>query len=469
MKTELKVGVFAIIVILVLSYMTFKVGGLGITLKKGYRLYVVFDDISGLDIKSRVKIAGVDAGIVEKIALKNGKAELTLLMEPDVKIYEDAEASLKVAGFLGDKNLVLWSGTPAHALLQEGDSIKKTKPALDIDQLANELTSAATYISDLAETIQSIFGESEKKSLKEAIHNLKAITENVNEVVKENREPLRNILARLEKLSNSLGDKGPKVVDDLSRVANDLKEVIEENRYAFKDSMENIKEVSKSASNIAQKIEKGEGTIGKLLKEDNLYDSFNKVAEGAGKTFDTIERMKTFMEFRSEYLTKEGNSKGYFNLTLQPRSDKYYILGLVTDPMGSVEITDTVINGVKTTKEETKRKIKFTAQFAKRFEDYVLRIGMIENTFGLGADYFLANDKAKVSFNAWDFGAEEARAEKAHVKVGFDYRIFKHIFISGGIDNLLNGSRRGIYVGGGLEFEDEDFKYIFGVAPKLTK
>ncbi|MEK7698682.1 MAG: MCE family protein, partial [Nitrospirota bacterium] len=88
---------------------------------------------------------------------------------------------------------------------------------------------------------------------------------------------------------------------------------------------------------------------------------------------------------------------------------------------------------------------------------------------GLGADYFLANDKAKVSFNAWDFGAEEARAEKAHVKVGFDYRIFKHIFISGGIDNLLNGSRRGIYVGGGLEFEDEDFKYIFGVAPKLTK
>src|SRR4030066_94195 len=191
------------------------------------------DDVSGLDIKSRVKIAGVDAGIVEKIALKNGKAELTLLMEPDVKIYEDAEASLKVAGFLGDKNLLLWSGTSAHALLQEGDSIKKTKPALDIDQLANELTSAAAYISDLARPIQKQFGESEKKSLKEAIHNLKAITENVNEVVKENREPLRNILARLEKLSNSLGDKGPKLVDDLSRVANDLKEVIEEKRYAL--------------------------------------------------------------------------------------------------------------------------------------------------------------------------------------------------------------------------------------------
>src|SRR4030067_2641478 len=248
MKTELKVGVFAIIVILVLSYMTFKVSGLGITLKKGYRLYVVFDDVSGLDVKSKVKIAGVNSGVVEKIELKNGKAELTLRMEPYVKVYEDAAASLKVAGFLGDRNLVIWTGTPTHRPLQDGDSIKKTKPALDIDQLANELTTAARNISDLGETIRSIFGETEKKSLREAINNLKTITENINAVVKENREPLRNILAKLDKLSNSLGDKGPKIVDDISKVANDLREIIEENRVAVKDSITNIKEVLTSTS-----------------------------------------------------------------------------------------------------------------------------------------------------------------------------------------------------------------------------
>ena len=87
--------------------MTFKVSSLGVAWRKGYRLHVTFDNVSGLDEKSRVKIAGVSAGMVEKIMLKDGKAELILLMEPQIKIYEDAEASLRTAGFLGDKNTIL--------------------------------------------------------------------------------------------------------------------------------------------------------------------------------------------------------------------------------------------------------------------------------------------------------------------------------------------------------------------------
>jgi phospholipid/cholesterol/gamma-HCH transport system substrate-binding protein len=90
MKTELKVGIFAILVILILSYMTFKVSDLGVAWKKGYVLYVKFDNISGLDEKSRVKVAGVDAGVVSEVDLEAGKAKLSLLIEPDVTIYEDA-------------------------------------------------------------------------------------------------------------------------------------------------------------------------------------------------------------------------------------------------------------------------------------------------------------------------------------------------------------------------------------------
>ena len=48
-STELKVGIFAIIVIIFLSYITFKVGGLPLLWEKGYRLYVTLDDITGLD------------------------------------------------------------------------------------------------------------------------------------------------------------------------------------------------------------------------------------------------------------------------------------------------------------------------------------------------------------------------------------------------------------------------------------
>lgn len=466
MKTELKVGIFAIVVIILLSYMTFKVSGLGVSWKKGYRLNVVFDNISGLDEKSRVKVAGVVSGIVERVRLKQGKAELTLLMEPNVKIYEDARASLRVSGLLGDKYLALWAGTPTKRPLKDRDWIRDTEPAADIDALANELSTAASYISDLAEVLQNIFGKSEREAIKETIHNLKAITKNFNEILKEDREPLHNTLVRLEDFSKALSDKGPGLIDDLSKAARELREVVEENRYTFKESIENIKAFSKTADNIAQKIEKGEGTLGKILKEDKLYDSLSKVAEGAGKSFEVVNRLRTFMDFRTEYLTKEGDWKGYFDLTIQPSQDIYYILGVVSDPIGLAEITETKINGVTTRKEEIEeRKIEFTAQFAKRFEDFVLRIGMLESTFGFGADYFLNNNRGRISFNVWDFSADEAKADKAHMKIGLDYRIFKHIFISSGIDNLLNSSRRGVYIGGGLKFEDEDLKYLFGLLP----
>ncbi|MBI4653891.1 MAG: MCE family protein [Nitrospirae bacterium] len=461
-SAELKVGIFAIAVILILSYMTFKVGGLGIVWKKGYRLYVMFDNISGLEEKSKVKVAGVDSGTIEKVRLEKGRARLTLLMNPEVEIHKDAKASIRVAGFLGDKYLVIWSGSPKEQLLKDGDMIVNVEPAADIDALATELTSAATYISDLTESLNDIFSAPERKSIKDTIQNLATITKTLNEILVEDRKPLRDTLVSLEDFSKSLADKGPKAIDDVSKAAKDLKEVIEENRYTLKDSMENIRSFSASAQSIVQKIDKGEGTFGKLLKEDKFYDSINKVAESAGKGMDFVDRLRTFVNFRTEYLTKEQEWKGYFDITLQPQKDKYYIFGVTTDPMGSSEITYTTVGGVTTKEEKIKREVEVTAQFAKRFNDLAFRIGMLESTFGVGADYFLKKDNAKISLDVWDFSADEARAKKAHARLGMDYTFFKYFFVSGGIDNLLNDNRRGIYIGGGLKFEDEDLKYLFG-------
>ena len=71
-SVEFKVGIFAIIVIMVLTFMTFKVGSLPMIWDKGYKLNVLLDDTSGLDEKSRIRIAGVEAGIVDRIDLEDG-------------------------------------------------------------------------------------------------------------------------------------------------------------------------------------------------------------------------------------------------------------------------------------------------------------------------------------------------------------------------------------------------------------
>ncbi len=485
-STELKVGIFAIIVIVVLSYMTFKVGGMPMIWEKGYRLYSVFDDVSGLDEQSRIKIAGVEAGLLEKITLENGKAKLTLLIQPDIKVYKNAVVSLRMSGLLGDRYLALSPGTSDQPLLKDGDTITETFPAADIDVLANRLTSAADQVAGLTKNVNSIFGETEKQSIRDAIQNLRVVTMNLKEISAENRVPLRNVIAQLEKFSEALGDKGPGVIDDISNVARnlnekgpefidnlnkaarDLKEVIEENRFAFKESMVNIQSVSKSADNIAHKIEQGEGTLGKLMTDDTLYRSLSNVSGKVEKSFDFSSRLRTYLDFHTEYNAGESEWKGYFDLTLRPRDDKYYIIGIVTDPLGSARTTETTINGVTEIKEEVEDRIEFTAQFAKRFDALALRIGLMENTFGLGADYFLNNENGRVKFDVWDFSADEAGADKAHARIGLDYRLFKFFFVSGGVDNLLNSNRRGVYLGGGLKFEDEDFKYLMGSAPNIS-
>jgi phospholipid/cholesterol/gamma-HCH transport system substrate-binding protein len=486
-STELKVGLFAIVVIVFLTYMTFKVGGLPLIWEKGYRLYVEFDDISGLDEQSRIKVAGVEAGVVEKIELIDGKAKLTLLINPDINIYRNAKAYMRMSGLLGDRYLALSTGTPDKPALENGDVIVNAVAAADIGMLADQLSTASVYLKDLTANLNELLGETQREDLKDTISNLKIITDNLKELSMDNKEPLSRVIAQLDsftkalsdqgpgfmgdmrKMAKSLGDKGPELIDNLNEAAKELKEVLSENRYAFKESVDNLKSVSESVDTITRKIEEGEGTMGKLMTDDTLYNSLTNVSQQIEKSTEFVGRLRTFVDIYTEYNTGEGEWKGYLDLTLRPREERYYILGIVSDPRGSVETTRTTIDGVTFISEEVdENEIEFTLQFAQRFDDFALRIGLMESTFGVGADYFFLNDKGRVKFDIWDFDADEVDADDAHLRLGIDYKIFKYLFVSGGIDNLLNSDRRGLYVGGGIKFEDKDLKYLFGNMPNIS-
>jgi phospholipid/cholesterol/gamma-HCH transport system substrate-binding protein len=67
----------------------------------------------------------------------------------------------------------------------------------------------------------------------------------------------------------------------------------------------------------------------------------------------------------------------------------------------------------------------------------------------------------------WDFGEDEEDADDPHLRIGADYFVFKGLFLSGGLDNILNDDRRGFYLGGGVRFEDEDFKALLGSLPSV--
>ncbi len=495
-STEMKVGIFALLVLAVLTYMTFMVSGRQWFRKEGYNVYVYFSNTAGLEERSKVKIAGVDAGLIESIELEGSVAKVKLLIYPEIKLYRDAVAVIKSTGLLGDKYLELRPGSELP-LLRDGAIIRKKIEPTDMDQMMQKLARISDSFNSLATNINDIFGSEEvKRSLKETAVNLSKLTKNLNRAISENdkrlRETLKSIrdltaslnkvveknktgishtVTNLDKITTDIKDDLPELVRDLKDASAELKVLIEKNGPRFTELTRQANETMKSVKRIAKKIEKGQGTIGKLVNDESLYNSVNKVAKGIEKTINRVERLRTFITFKGEYLTEPGDSKGYFNLTLQPRPDKYYILGIVSDPIGRVTTTKTIttVNGTTTekTEDEVEKEIEFTAQFARRFNDTAFRFGLTENTFGFGVDRFFLKDRLKVSADIWDFGNDEEYAKNPHLKVGLDYNIYKGLFLSTGIDNILNSRYRGVYFGGGVTFEDEDIKYILGTMPKV--
>lgn len=489
-STELKVGFFAIFVIVILAFMTFKIGGIDWMKKEGYIVYVYFKNIAGLDEKTKVKVAGVNAGVIEKIELDKGKAKLTVRIDKNVNLYSDASASIKAAGLLGDKYLDIKTGS-AKPFLTNGDTLKSVIEIVDLDDLTRNLTAVSENINTLAQSLNESFATEEgKDAIKQSILNLKDITASLKETISVNDQKLRTTLDNINNLASSVNDlveknsdkvtsavsnikdfsdslktDGPQFVENLNKAARDLKAMVEENRPTIKSATESI-------DNIAKKIEKGEGSLGKLIKDDRLYESINKAAEGIDRTVGAVERFKTFITFQSDYLTKPKDGKGYFYVTFQPKPDKYYILGIVGDPLGRVTEKEVIrtTEGVttKVKQEKIEKKVEFTAQFAKRFDDLALRLGLTENTFGAGADYFFMNDKGKITADIWDFSNDEEGAKNPHVRVGVDYFFFKNLFLSAGADNIMNKKWRGGYAGVGVRFEDEDIKYLFGTLPKIS-
>jgi phospholipid/cholesterol/gamma-HCH transport system substrate-binding protein len=160
-------------------------------------------------------------------------------------------------------------------------------------------------------------------------------------------------------------------------------------------------------------------------------------------------------------------SQNYATLELKPRPDTYYILEVTSDPFGKytrTETTSTPPGGTVVT-ENYEDKFKFSIEFAKRWGNLALRLGIIESTGGVAADFFAFDDRLKFSLDSWNYNSKEPGNENAHLKATANYSLSKILFVNAGYDNALNPKRAAPFVGFGLRFDDEDLKYLMGSVP----
>ncbi len=506
MSAEAKVGLFVLIGIIILVYMSLRIGGISFGRAEGYRLNVSFRSAAGLDKDASVRVAGVEVGRVREIVLKDNMAQLVLLIQPDIKVGSDFTALLTTKGLLGEKYVELVPGSPNAPSLKDGDSITRTTSYADMDMLITIMSDVSGDIKKVTEVLSSVFGGVEgEATLKNIFTNIEEISSRVNRLIASNDEKLSRVLKNVTEFTALLREEGPRIATGLTEAVHNLNSelvktsrnmnaMIEENRdglsesvqnlriaaVKFQEAMDNINQVTRdiaprisdtvdSVSRITSKIDRGEGTIGKLVNDASMYDNINKTVTGINTFLDKAESFHTFIGYRGEYLFDSDETKNYFTLKIQPSEDKFYLFEIVDDPRGlrDKEEKTVVSGGVTTTTTETRTsdKFKFTIQMAKSFKGLTLRGGLIESSGGVGMDLYMFSRRVKLSLEAFDFGKED----KVHMKAGAIINLGKFFFLSAGYDDFASEEGfESAYLGLGLEFEDEDLKYLLSSAPPVS-
>jgi len=134
---ELTVGLFVLAGILGLGYLAVKLGGMEVLGGGRYELVASFSNVGGLKAGSSVAIAGVDVGKVKGIALRDYEARVVLAIDEGIGVQEDAIASVKTRGLIGEKYVELAPGG-SDVVLKPGEKIRETQPAVDIESLISK-------------------------------------------------------------------------------------------------------------------------------------------------------------------------------------------------------------------------------------------------------------------------------------------------------------------------------------------
>ena len=504
MSSAAKVGLFMILILAVVGYLVLKIEDINLGAGTMREIKVTFDDVAGLDVRSAVRVAGVRKGQVTGIDVKNGKATVTLELEDDVPLYENASARVANLGLLGEKYIEIDPGAPQTGPLQGFVLRTPGQQPASIDDVTTQVSKIAEDVKAITESMRAVMaGPTGQQRLEDIVENVRLITDQVRELIAVNRVNVDATMANMRAITADLRTEIPRLASSIERAASSIGGTVGENREDVRHLVENLRGLSvdlrATADNlnaVTGQMKSGEGTVGKLLYSDEAHERLTAAlgaVEGGvtdlRNTLGRVGRMQMDLAVKAdmysgladpekEFEEFSGNSRVNVNATIIPNPDKnrFYSIDFADDPRGTkqeevvvIETTDPATGAVRT---ETVRTTKFerdfliSAQVGWMLDDLALRVGLFDSSGGVGADYQLS-ERLRVTGEAFDFGGK--RDDNPHLRVFGEYT-FRHekphtprLFLTSGVDNVFNDTA--FTFGGGVRWRDDDLKYLLGSIP----
>ena len=465
--------------------------------------FAYFRDASGLSQKSRIQIAGIAVGEVASVVLEGSRAKVYVRIRKDVPIHTDATITKRSESILGDYLIDLGPGSDSAPLLQDQGQITRVVDAQGMEAVFDSLSRITADISSVTVALRdSLGGEKGAASLGAIIDNMVRLSTQMDETIGRTSVQLESILRNIERVSSDVRGITGSQEGNIREIVENLKAITEDARNVSKSiqsavastdggladtgasvqgTLRNLNSTLDNLQHVTENIREGKGVAGELVSNERLGQKLGDAVESVSDLATRITDLKTEIGVRSEYLFAQRAAKSYLELRLIPKPDKYYLLQIVDDPRGSVSTTIVQNNPPATgqpatqVQRVTSQALKVSAEFAKRYYFATFRFGLIESTGGAGVDLQFFQDKLALKVDFFDIG--NSALPLPRLRGAVRYSPINHIFVQGGMDDILNArvrdnvthqliGGRDFFLGGGVYFTDDDLKSILIVVPK---
>ncbi len=283
--TEFRVGIFVVVSLALVAGLILKFGKYERLATKSYAITVVFADVGGIVRDASVLYGGITVGKVGDIKLDQEgvlKVDVQLNIDQTVKIRKDAKFVINQSGLLGDRYIDVLPQSATAEFIKPGETIQGTS-TMDLTEaihgVADVLHQAAGTIERVDKAIrrvdETVLSRQSLEHIDASLANIEVVSSNavgltlsLRGIVDDNRGKVDNVLTRFSDAA-----------DTLNRTSKNVDQLVSVNQDDIRTAMKNLAESTTRVNDILARMERGEGTVGKLLVDPTLHDEIVRLVQ----------------------------------------------------------------------------------------------------------------------------------------------------------------------------------------------
>jgi phospholipid/cholesterol/gamma-HCH transport system substrate-binding protein len=411
-------------------------------------------DATGIYPRTAIKVAGINAGTISDIKLQGDSALLTFEFDRSIPVTVNSYLRIKTIGFLGEKYLDVVVGPPTEKRLKQNDYINVSGGA-GLEDLGKDASEILAEVKDIVKMVrEAIRNEKTQNLVRDILDNANDALAVVKRITTENEAKLNRIVDSVDRLTAQLAYQTD--VNQRDSLMADLKKI--------GPILDDVKASSADLKIIMADVRAGKGTVGKLLRDEEVVDQVTETLSSVNTLVGRINNLQAELAVYTGVNSNDGGATE-INIDLYTAPERFFRLGIATNEFGPdvAEETETTTTGTTGNsyvekKEVNKSDFRFNLQLGRRFHQVAVRVGLIETTGGIGVDYDVASIGTRFAAEIFDFTKENG----ANLRLMSDIRIWNIIYTRLSFEDILTNDRS-VTLYAGLRFTDDDLAALIGL------